>query len=179
MRDFEGTWCVIGGWAVDSWLGRQSREHPDVDIGIFRNDEATLFQYMSDWHLAAHDTPDATHDDQWDGSPLGFPAHIHARHADWPELDFNFSERLGDKLIVSRDPALAVSLDEAIRPSAWSVPTLAPELVLWHKAQGEIRPRDQTDFDALLPTLEVGQREWLASAPRLGDAHHQWLAHLG
>jgi PPOX class probable F420-dependent enzyme len=63
MRSFDARWFVSGGWAVDCWLGRQTREHADVDIGLFRDSESAIFEFLPGWHLVGHDTPDATHDE--------------------------------------------------------------------------------------------------------------------
>ena len=178
MAAFERPWLLIGGWAVDAWLGRQTRDHPDVDIGYFREDEQRVFKLLDGWHMAAHDTPAADHDDQWDGDALGFPAHIHARRDGMPELDLNANEREGDLWVVNRAPPLTVSIGDAIRESGWGVPTLAPELVLWHKGRPEIRERDHQDFAALLPTLTTAQRTWLREALAAIDAEHAWLKGL-
>jgi len=179
LNAFKGTWFLIGGWAVDSWLGRQSREHPDVDIGLFIGDQGTLLRYLRDWHLTAHDPPEQSHDDQWDGRPLNVPAHVHGKHPDWPfELDFNFNVRSGDELILNREPALSVSSSEAIQHSAWGVPTLSQELVLWHKGRDEIRERDEADLEALLPRLDARQRDWLARSLAILDSNHPWLERI-
>jgi hypothetical protein len=178
MDPFPKTWFLIGGWAVDAWLGEQSREHQDVDIGLFRGSETSVFEHLRGWHMAAHDTPDAAHDDEWDGRRLRFPAHIHARRTGWPELDLNFNERAAGRWILNRDPRLTVVIRDAIRPSAWGVPLLAPELVLWHKGRSDIRPRDANDFVALLPLLDSAQREWLAGSVELLDERHPWLPDL-
>jgi hypothetical protein len=178
MRSFEGTWFVIGGWAVDIWLGRRSRDHGDVDIGLFRDEEALLFSKLPDWRMVGHDTPDADHDDPWDGSPLGFPAHVHATRRGWPELDFNFNEREGAVWIVQRDPQVAVSIWSALRESPLGLYVLAPELVLWHKARGEIRERDQRDFENLVPEMSRASRAWLARSLTSTDVQHPWLLQL-
>ena len=115
MSTFDGPWFLIGGWAIDAWLGRQSRDHGDVDIGYFRDSEQQVFRHLAGWHMAAHDTPDADHDDEWDGHALDFPAHIHARKPGWPELDLNANERVGDEWIVNADPRLTVRIGDAIR----------------------------------------------------------------
>jgi hypothetical protein len=31
-------WCVIGGWAIDLFLGEQTRPHEDLEIAIARSD---------------------------------------------------------------------------------------------------------------------------------------------
>jgi len=177
MRAFQGSWFLIGGWAVDAWLGRQSREHADVDIGLFRDEEQALFEFLCGWHLVAHDTPDASHDDPWDGGQLRFPAHIHARHPDWPEIDFNFNERSGRRLSISRDPQISFDIDDAVRVSPWGLPTLVPEVIIWFKAK-DVRPRDGLDTDALLPLLDGNQRDWLASTLARVTPDHPWLARL-
>ncbi len=79
MSTFHRPWFLCGGWAVDAWLGRQTRVHGDVDIGLFADDQATLFDRLAGWHMVAHDESRPTNTDPWDGRPLGLPAHIHAR----------------------------------------------------------------------------------------------------
>jgi hypothetical protein len=175
MSSFGHEWFLIGGWAVDAWLGNQSRDHGDVDVGYFREDEADVFRHLSGWHMAAHDTPDAEHDDEWDGHALDFPAHIHARKPGWPELDLNANEREGDSWIINREPRVVVPVSDAIRVSGWGVPTLVPELVVWHKGRTEIRERDHQDFAALLHLLNDRERTWLAGALRAIDPAHSWL----
>ncbi|WP_373692384.1 nucleotidyltransferase domain-containing protein [Cohnella silvisoli] len=46
------TWCIAGGWALDLYVGKQSRKHDDVDVIILREEQLTAFQYLSkDWTL--------------------------------------------------------------------------------------------------------------------------------
>ena len=39
MSTFRPRWSLCGGWAVDAWLGRQTRDHADIDIAVFRDDQ--------------------------------------------------------------------------------------------------------------------------------------------
>ncbi len=175
MRDFDRAWFLVGGWAVDAWLGGESREHGDVDIALFTGDQLDLLEHMPDWHLVGHDPPEQSHDDAWDGRPLGFPAHIHARRPGWPELDFALNVRSGDRWLLSVEPELVVSITDAVLNSPWGLPTLSPELILWHKAREQPRPRDEQDLAVLLPHLTSAQRWWLASSVELLDPRHPWL----
>ncbi|QTH43230.1 hypothetical protein J4772_01800 [Cohnella sp. LGH] len=46
------TWCIAGGWALDLYLGRQSRKHADIDIIVLREQQAIAFQHLSKgWQL--------------------------------------------------------------------------------------------------------------------------------
>src|SRR4051812_43144367 len=42
MTGFHGMWGVAGGWAIDLFLGRQTRAHADVDVAILRDDQHYL-----------------------------------------------------------------------------------------------------------------------------------------
>jgi Aminoglycoside-2''-adenylyltransferase len=35
-------WWIAGGWALDLFLGKGTRAHKDLDIGIFRKDAAIV-----------------------------------------------------------------------------------------------------------------------------------------
>jgi len=35
---FKGFWCVAGGWAIDMFLGKQTRPHEDMEIVVLRRD---------------------------------------------------------------------------------------------------------------------------------------------
>jgi len=36
LAGFGATWFLCGGWAADAWLGRQTRDHFDVDISVLQ-----------------------------------------------------------------------------------------------------------------------------------------------
>jgi hypothetical protein len=176
--DFGRTWFLVGGWAVDAWLGKVTRDHGDVDVAIFTDDQRALLEHLPDWHLVGHDPPEQSHDDAWDGRVLGFPAHIHARKPAWPEFDFALNLRSGADWILNREPWISVPFDDAVRPSPWGLPTLVPELIVWHKATDEPRPRDELDFAALAPLLDDARRAWLAESIALINSRHPWLPSL-
>ena len=52
MRDFGRPWCVAGGWALDLFIGEQSRPHSDIDIALFREDQAALRVALDGWSFA-------------------------------------------------------------------------------------------------------------------------------
>ncbi|MBI2766375.1 MAG: hypothetical protein HYX53_10765 [Chloroflexi bacterium] len=201
MSTFRHNWYLCGGWAVDSWLGCQTRDHLDIDITVFEDDQRAIFEHLADWALVAHD-PNTAGDarEPWDGRRLELPAHIHAAqsveilHAWVPSgmaqrdafnLEVILNERDGQDWLLSGEPRIALPLDRCARQSPWGLPTAAPDVLLFYKATAYFavegmkeRPHDEADFLALLPELTGRQRQWLGEAIRLVHPRHPWLAPL-
>src|SRR2546426_765256 len=51
MAGYSRPWFVSGGWAVDLFGGRVTREHEDLEVGIFRQDQEALRAYLAGWEL--------------------------------------------------------------------------------------------------------------------------------
>jgi hypothetical protein len=196
-------WFLSGGWAADAWLGRQTREHGDVDITVFHDDQLAVFEHLSGWALVAHDpnVPDDTAE-QWSGRHLDLPAHIHVPASDSTlsttptlthsayEFEFLLNGRAGQRWVLNPEAAVAVPVDISTRLSPWGVPAAPPELVIFFKAGAHLtaadvansggapRPCDEQDFLALLPTLNEAARAWLHRSIALVRPQHPWLSHL-
>jgi len=189
MSSYSAHWALCGGWAVDSWLGEHTREHGDVDVSVFVQDQRALFNHLRGWQLVPHDphVPDDSNE-LWDGRGLGTPGHLHCRpDAGKPvpggalladqgfTLDVMLDDRDGDQWVLWREPRISLPLQEAVPTSPWGLPTVAPEVLLFFKAR-DMRRRDKLDFEALLPHLAPARRAWLRDA--LGLAGHPWLTRL-
>ena len=189
MSTFTAPWALCGGWAVDAWLGRETREHGDADVAVFIQDQRALFDHLAGWQLVAH-RPNASGNtnDPWDGRRLDLPTHIHGRldageappdgvltpqQGFW--LDVQFADRSGADWILSHEPRISFPLQDGVQQSTWGLPTVVPDVLLFFKAL-ELRRRDRVDFSALLPLLSEGQRDWLREA--LARVGHPWLPQL-
>lgn len=46
------TWLIAGGWALDLHIGEVTREHSDIDVVIFRDQQEVLYESLKrDWTL--------------------------------------------------------------------------------------------------------------------------------
>ena len=201
MSAFPAPWALCGGWAIDAWLGRQTRDHGDVDICVFIQDQRALFDHLAGWQLVAHG-PNAPVDtnEPWDGRRLDLPIHIHGR-LDVGEappdgvltpqqgfsLDIQFGDRSGDEWILSMQPRISLPLQNGVQQSPWGLPTAVPEVLLFFKATAYFgveeqmtggRFQDEPDFLALLPHLTEEQRRWLRESIALHHPDHPWLSQL-
>jgi hypothetical protein len=195
LHGFGPTWLLGGGWAADAWLGRTTREHWDVDIIVFHDEQQAVRRHFPDWALVGHDpnVPDET-SEPWTGRHLDLPAHIHVpklgsplagaptvRHAEY-EFEFLLNERAAGEWVLSRHPRITVALDRCTPRPGWDVPAVPPEVVLFHKAGGHLgseqrpaRPRDEQDFRALFPQLTAAQRTWFRESLGRVRPGHPWL----
>ena len=44
-------WWIAGGWALDLFVGKQSRPHKDLDIGVLRRDVMTVLSALPSWAI--------------------------------------------------------------------------------------------------------------------------------
>lgn len=54
MAGFGEPWALAGGWAVDAWLGRQTRRHGDIDILTAHSAQSAIFDHLAGWSLVGH-----------------------------------------------------------------------------------------------------------------------------
>ncbi|WP_374216324.1 nucleotidyltransferase domain-containing protein [Frankia sp. R82] len=170
-------WCVAAGWALDLFLGTQTREHGDIEIALpaanFPEIRDRFPGYAFDavssgwiWENATADVLAATHQtwlrDHGTGDYL---------------LDVFREPHDGETWICRHDQTIRFPYGEIIRRTPEGIPYLAPELVLLFKAK-HVRPKDQVDFDATIPHLAPAQRRTLARLLAHAYPGHRWQANL-
>ncbi len=178
MRGFPGPWCVAGGWALDLFLGRQTRPHADVDLAVFRDDQHTLQRHLSAWKLLK--VEDGRLSPWAAGERIEPPVHeIHAmRSAREPAaLEILLNERRGDRWVYRRNAAVSLPVARLILAGAGGVPVLCPEVVLLYKCKAP-REVDEGDFQRMRPHLGDERSAWLAAALTLAGPGHRWIAEL-
>jgi hypothetical protein len=168
-------WWIAGGWALDLFIGNQTRTHGDLDIGILRRDVQTVLLHLSSWEIFA------AHDGRLAKISGGEPPHASVNSLwcrDGADTAWSFQLLLDDAeqddWVYRRDRTVRRALSVAIRRDRRGVPYLAPEIQLLYKSK-HTRARDQMDFNQVGPRLDSNARAWLRDALMRTDPHHEWL----
>lgn len=178
MREFELPWHLAGGWAIDLHLGRQTREHHDVDIVIDRDDQVELRRF-----LAGH-TWLTSSNRQIRPAPAGklsegdFQLFIDTGE-EMPTWSYLLEPRQPGLWLYRRDPRITLDAKAAFLEKE-GIPYLAPEIVLLFKAKyvNDAERQDGLDFENALPGLDPRARSWLKRAIERADPDHPWLDRL-
>lgn len=183
VRGLAVPWYVAGGWAIDLFVGRVTRDHHDVDILVSRDDQQAVFEHFADRTLLKVIPHPCGRVGQgtvvaWSGEELKFPIHqVFADDTDGNRVEVLFGEMEKGVWRYRRNAKVKRRLNDAVLESNDGIPFLAPEIVLLFKAP-LMREWDEGDFAAALPLMTPGQRNWLADALRRAHRGHHWLRSL-
>jgi aminoglycoside-2''-adenylyltransferase len=174
-------WWIAGGWAIDLFLGRQTRAHEDIDVQVLRRDQHAVRALFSAWDVQAALPP--PRDEAWPFRPwhLGdvLDESIHdiwcraAPTQPWT-LQLMIADTRDERWICRRTPRIVRSVADLGGVTADGIPYLAPEIQILYKAKG-CRPKDEADFMRTLPMLDRERRQWLQNALTTAHPHHPWL----
>lgn len=179
MQKFPKPWAVCGGWAIDIYLNRKTREHKDLDITIHRCHQLDMQAFLVNrgWILQKVESVGLEH---WAlGEYLELPIHnVWCSHSEFTPnyLEVLYSETTETNYVFRRHQDIQMPLDDAFLIASSGIPILAPEVVLLFKAKtSENNPDYQHDFDTILPTLTSKQRMWLKQSIVTVYKVHEWL----
>lgn len=169
------SWWIAGGWAIDLFLGRQTRAHADLDIGILRRDVHRFMTALSSWDF--HEVKGGVLTPlQMESSPREDVNCLWARptgEVAW-SVEVLLDRSDDDDWVFRRHPGIRRPLASVVRKTTDGTPYLAPEIQLLYKAKA-IRPRDELDFRRAMPRLTPTAMSWLKEALVTLDAAHPWL----
>jgi len=179
LSDLTVPWWIAGGWALDLFLGVQSRAHEDLDIGVLRRDVLKVLAALPSWEifeakagvltlLRGGEAPRTGVNSLW-CRPQGAPSWM---------LELMLDDSAGDQWVYRRQRDIRRPLMTSIKRTQHAIPYLAPEIQLLFKARNP-RARDQADFDQVAHRLDPQARVWLRDALRRTDPGHEWLQILG
>jgi hypothetical protein len=178
LAGLRAPWCVVGGWAIDLFLGAETRHHEDLEIAIPRADFPEVRARLADFALHVvgdgevralepGELPPAERHQNWVLDP---------RAKAW-RMDVMLEPGDARTWICRRDESIRVPRDEIVARSADGVPYLKPHAALLFKAKAT-RPKDEADLAAVLPRLDPTARAWLRAALERVHPEHTWIAAL-
>jgi hypothetical protein len=180
----QAPWYVAAGWAIDLFLGVESREHEDLEIAVPRARFSEIAQRLAGLELFI---PDGDLTDPGLVWPFaGAPKELDKHHQTWVRepatgrwLLVVFREPSdGDPWIYRRDERIRLPYADVIERTGDGIPYARPEIVLLFKAKRVVRPKDEADFAAVWPSLGPDRRSWLAETLALVHPGHPWLERI-
>lgn len=180
LKDASFPWYISAGWALDLFLGRVTRMHHDVDVVIPYSAQMELRQHLTErkWILI---TPFEKRLEIWPPHmQLQLPRHqVHA-YRDNDFIDFLLTD-IDGVWRYRREPFVLRSMERMGLKTESGISYLAPELALLFKSKNTSdreRPKDELDFEKVLPHLELERRAWLRWALIATHPDHPWIPQL-
>jgi hypothetical protein len=171
-------WCVVGGWAIDLFLGAQTREHEDLEIAILREHFSQVRHTLSGFvfHVVG------------DGEVRRLPDAVEPprdKHQNWVldttamawRVDVMLEPGYPSTWVFRKDEAIRAPRPFMVQRTSDGIPFLGPHGALLYKAKAA-RPKDEADLARCLPRLADDQRAWLAAALERAHPGHPWLDRL-
>ena len=170
LQGLKCPWWYAGGWALDMFLGRQTRPHKDIEIAIARNDQQHLLPLPD---LAGVEYVEHHERKPWRGAILELPVHeLYARFYSGAEVEVLLNEFDGADWVYRRNKDIRLP-----RAKLEGQRFLPPEVVMLYKSK-KPRPQDEQDFAAVLGALSPEQKTWLADSIARDYPAHSWLLKL-
>jgi hypothetical protein len=176
MESYPGKWMIAGGWAIDLHIGEETREHHDIEVAIFREEQHYLNTLLKGWEVKVAKSGKLI---SWDLNNRIDPTihEIHASLYEKEDVEFLINEQKHDRWIFRRDRTISFPLSSMNLQSEQGIPYLNPEIVLLYKAKHS-KEKDQEDFRYVFPYLNEHQKEWLKQALMHHQPKHSWLRKL-
>jgi hypothetical protein len=172
-------WAVAGGWALDLWLGRQTREHGDLEIAVPAAGYPEIQARLEALGLRLFDIDDGEVVALAAGEAptRGFQCWAADPAANAWRLDIFREPGDAETWIYRRTGELSGPRAWATGRSAEGIPYVAPQIALLFKAKWA-RDKDEADFAIVTPRLSPNARDWLAAALRTLHPGHPWIDRL-
>jgi hypothetical protein len=166
-------WWIAGGWAIDLFLGRETRPHGDLDVGVLRRNVGEVLRSFPG--SEAFEAKDGALTRLLHRSPRSDVNCLWCRGVGAPrwKLELLLDESEGESWVYRRDPQIRRDLRSVVHHSRDGIPYLAPEVQLLYKAK-HARARDERDFAVVLPHLTIEARDWLRQSLVRTLPSHPW-----
>jgi hypothetical protein len=177
-------WWITGGWALDLFIGVQTRDHDDIDVQILRRDQQEIRILLQEWDVQGADPSE--HRGDWPflewkpGTLLDSVVHdvwCRPKKTDPWAIQLMIANTEADQWLFRRDARISRPLATIGYKTDDAIPYLAPEIQLLYKAK-KTRLKDEIDLAKTLPYLSSERRQWLTQALTLVHPNHPWLIQI-
>lgn len=178
FQDMPIVWGIAGGWALDLHIGRQTREHKDIDVIIFRQDQQAVYSYLcKDWILykAYKGTLE-----RWESKELlGQVNDIWVKKDEQSAWVFQlmFVDKIEEDWVYRRHSVIRRKANDIFLTTTDHIRYLRPEIQLLYKGGSSvIREKDNLDWRTMLSYLTIEEKEWLVSGLKgQFPEGHRWI----
>jgi hypothetical protein len=196
-------YAICGGFAIDLFLGYESRKHGDIDISAYWKDRNAIIIYMQSKGFKvyemlgggrAHHITDINNqlykkrnifcitDDcelvnltQTDEKDIYSIDFYHIGQTDLNFIEFLFNDKDKDNFLYARNNNIKRELNKAILHNN-DIVYMAPELVLLYKSTDIEREGYQQDYELALVKMNNEQIEWLNNSLKaMYPKGHKWI----
>ena len=176
MEGYDRPWGIAGGWAIDLFVGNETRNHSDIEIAILREDQQRIKKVLGDWNFQKVVSGKLV---DWGMETVELPIHeLHGEHQQSGErLEILLNEVEGDLWIFRREPTITFPSSTLFLKTKDGVPYLHPAIVLLYKAKNA-REKDHSDFQTVRDLLSKTDRQWLCNALETHVPDHEWISQL-
>lgn len=137
MTQTKLNWFLIGGWALDLFVGKKLREHKDIEISIWRDEAHLLFEYFKTNSVELV-TGNSRYQYIKSTSEIDNRGHLIIRDIQQSNVKINLeifiTDRRDNLWIFRKQSSLRFSIEEVIFEYAQGVKYLAPHFILLYKA---------------------------------------------
>ena len=180
LKQLSIPWWIAGGWAIDLFIGKQTREHSDIDVLILRKDQFIIKDFLSDWLLYKTNQPGLLIWQNKEFLDIGINSIWCKKEEQSPWLmQIMFMESEEEEWFYRREPKIRGLLNQLGKISKDNIPYLAPEIQLLFKAKRYFEEKNEQDFQNILLLLSEQQKKWLIKSLKIEfPVGHKWIEKL-
>nr|WP_054024938.1 hypothetical protein [Bacillus sp. FJAT-28004] len=175
MNKFRMPWAIAGGWSIDLYLGKVTRDHSDIEIAILRDHQLAIREYLTGWDYKKVQGGKII---TWsENEILELPIHETYAEKVTEKIEILLNESDNDWWIYRRDSRIQREMQKTILITANGIPYLSPEITLLFKSKNP-EPKDEKDFKNIVNYLDGEQKAWLQTSLKLVYTEHPWIESL-